>query len=120
MTNRNRSRAPGRRQQRTSRRTWVNQNISANLTTNTIQIVDLLQAAPEFMLFDTTILRVILDPFFATANLSANQLIRQFRYAIFTGIDTLDSDDVPTLFANTIGPTWMHVGGNGSLFSAVS
>ncbi len=120
MTSRNRRFPARRRPQRTSRRVWVNQNIAVALTENSIQIIDLLDAAPEFMLFDSTILRVILSPFFFSINISANQLIREVRYALFVGNELLDSADVPGLFTNTVGPPWMHVGGEGALFTAAS
>ena len=118
MTTRNRR--PPRTRARTSRRVWVNQNVETALTVNTRQIIDVLQAAPEFMLFDTTILRVILAPLFFTTITTVTQGIREVRYSLFIGTELLDSDDSPTLFNNTIGADHMHVGGSGALFSSTT
>ncbi len=119
MTNRNRNR-PTNRPRRTSRRVWVNETLGTALVVNTLTLVDLLSAAQQFMIFDSTILRVLLGPFYFSINLSANQLIREVRYAVFTGPQTLDAADVESLFGDSIGPAYMHVGGLGGLFTAQS
>jgi len=45
--------------------------------------------------------------------------VREIRIALQTGLSTLDPVDFESLFANSIGPPWMYVTGNGFLSSAI-
>ena len=111
MTNRNR-RPPMRRPRRTSRKVWVNSQIDNILLVDTIVSIDLLSGvAQQFMLFDSTILGVVITDLSFTFDSEASASIRQMRWALETGKNTLDSADFQSLLASSIGPTWLHVGG---------
>ncbi len=102
----------GRRSQRTprartSRRVWANSTIATSLTVDAIQIIDMLAIADDFMLFDSTILSVLMTDLFVSFDAAAVLETRQFQIALLTGKNTLDSDDFLSLFASNIGPPYM-------------
>ena len=108
MTNRNvrrRVSRPGR--SRTARRVWVNEELATTLTINTIQIVDLMTAAVDFMKFDATILGVILSGVTISWDAAATLGINRFGITLEIGKDTLDSADMESPLQTGIGPPWM-------------
>ena len=117
MTSRNRTR---RGKSRTGRFVWANDTVSSALAIDTNLIIPLLVSAENFMKFDTTVTRVVIPQFSVTANLAAVNEERRFRWAIFTGQENLDSDDVAGLFSDTIGMPWMATGGLTALFAATA
>ena len=110
MTQRNRPRSRPARAQRRGRRVWVNENINSVPADNTIEAIDCLTAAADFMTFDTTIEAVIIpDMAYSFQKLTAG--VVDFRMALIVGPTTLDNDDFQTLFADSIGAPWLGVWG---------
>ncbi len=112
MTNRNRP--PARRSTRpgrTSRRVWVNTDVDLTLVVDTLQIVNLLTVAAEFMLFDSTILQVVVADLAMSFTPTASANVRRVRWALETGKDTLDSPDIESIIGLTIGPSWLYTSG---------
>ena len=126
MTNRNRARRPAARTQarRTGRNVWVNENINAVLVQNSIQAIDCLSAAADFMTFDTTLETVIVPDMAYTLTTTTGAGKRQIRCAFIVGPSTMDADDFQAPFADSIGPPWLGVFGstahlaNGVLFTS--
>jgi len=108
-TQRRGSRSP-RRQARVSRRVWVNRFINAALTIDTVQIFNMLDNAAQFMLFDSTILRVLVENLSFSFDATATLGNRRVAFSFFTGPENLDSADVPTMLASGIGPAYMYLG----------
>ncbi len=121
MTNRNRSRAPRRPRRRTGRLVWVNRHIESGMAVDTLLSLDMLTAASEFMVFDTTIVAVVINDLVLRLTTDATSGLRQVRCALVTGKDTLDAADFDdSLFANSIGPSYMWFGGNSLQTAAIS
>ena len=119
-TQRRGRRSQARPRVRTSRRVWVNEHVDLNLVVDTIQITDLLSAADQFMLFDATVLAVIAPTLTYTMSVAAVEERRSLRWALVVGKNTLDSDDVQTLFTDSIGAPWLYFGGFENRFAAVA
>ena len=97
---------------------WINENINSVIVQNSIQIINLLTAGREFMLFDTTIMSVIVTDLAFTGVSDATVGKRQIRCALLVAIDTIDSADMPALFSDTVGTPWLGVWGNTALVTA--
>ncbi len=96
---------------------WVNEAVNIGLTVNSISVLPMLDPAGDFMVFDTTIVRVVIPTLQFTLSTTNVEGLRQFRWALFTAIDTMDPADATSLFADTIGPPWMATGGSGARFA---
>ncbi len=57
---------------------WANSTIATTLTVDAIQIIDLLAIADDFMLFDATILTVVITDLFVSFDPAAVLESRQF------------------------------------------
>ncbi len=110
MTNRNR--VQNRRRPRTSRRVWVNTDVNLTLVVDTLQIVNLLTVAAEFMLFDSTILAVVVADLALSFDPTASAGVRRIRWALETAKDQIDAADIESIIGSTIGPSWLHIGGS--------
>ena len=86
----------------------MNHFINVALTVNTQQIINLLSTAATFMLFDSTILRVIIPSLALTYDAAANLGNRRVAVALETGKDTLDSADMQSLLSSSVGAPWMY------------
>jgi len=105
---------------RTSRRVWVNTLINTTVVIDTVQIVDLLGGAENFMLFDSTILGVKIPWLSYTMVTSATVAIREFAYYLITGLATLDAVDFTPPRTTGVGPAMMHFGGISFLSGAIA
>jgi len=100
-------RASRRGKPRTSRRVWVNTRINQSLTVDTIEIVDLLAGAAEFMVFDCTVLAMMVTWLTYTSDLAATLGTREIAVAIHKGDELLDSADAISPRTSSIGPPWL-------------
>ena len=119
MTTRTRTprRTSGTRR-RTGRLVWVNKNIQQLLTDNGVSRIDLLDAAKDFMVFDTTIVSVLISELWYNISVEAAVVFnRRVRCVMQTAIKTIDTADFEPLFGDSIGPPYMWTGGNGELKS---
>jgi len=96
---------------RSGRNVWVNENINSAPAQNTLISIPLLSAAVDFMTFDTTIVEVIVTDLAFTAQVDDSGGTINTRWALITGHDQLNAADFDALFADTVGPAWMYVGG---------
>ncbi len=106
MTNRNRrqARRPARR---SSRLVWVNENINSVLVDDSLIVIDLLTNAQNFMLFDTTIVSVIVEDLHYSFEMSMTESLVDLRVALIVAPSTMDGDDFQNVFADSIGPPWL-------------
>ena len=96
-----------RNSKRTARKVWVNKQLSTNLTIDTIQGIDLMTSAVDFMKFDATIVAVILSGLTISFDAAATLGLNRFGLALIVGLDTLDSADFASPLQSTIGPSWL-------------
>ncbi len=109
MTTRNRR--SGRRSRGTRRRTgrnvWVNHDLNEVPVVNTLTTRNLLVNAKDFMLFDTTIVSVIIEDLHWSFTSTTTSGTRRLAIAMLTGLDTLDAADFTSLFVDDVGPAYM-------------
>jgi len=117
MTNRNRP--PPRRRtgpRRTGRNVWVNDLVSAALTVDAIALIDLLSTAADFMLFDTTIVRIVQSHMAISGRHDNTNGVRAAAVAYFVGPALLDADDIDRIMVSSIGSPWMWHRMNSAVF----
>ncbi len=119
MTNRNR-RSQTRTNRRSGRLVWANQSISLGLSFNTLAIQDVLTPAADFMLFDTTIMRIVAPTLALTFTSEVTRRVRSVRWAFLVANENIDAVDLQGLFATTTGSPWLGVGGLTAVNSAVA
>ena len=110
----------GRPRGRPGRNVWVNENVNASLTLNTVLPINLLTSASDFMTFDTTIRSVIIPDLTFTGTTTAVFGKRQIRCALIVAPTNMDADDFEPLFADSIGPPWLGVFGRTVAFGTVA
>jgi len=99
---------------RTARMVWVNTNVNFTGIIDGLQNLDLLAGAAEFMVFDTTIVQVVIPELnFAFTNNALTTGNRQARAALQVGPTTMDSVDFQDLYSSSIGAPWMWFSGAG-------
>ena len=107
MTNRNR-RFRGRGSPRRNHRlVWVNTNVNMLLTPLGKDVTNLLAPAVPFMLFDSTVLSIVIAGLtysYDTVDPSGN---RHLAVVFFVGSENLDTDDMTNPLTDNIGPGWM-------------
>ena len=120
MTNRNRrARRPAARG-RTARLVWVNQFIDVALGLDSINIIDMLVSAVDFMTFDTTIVSVKIPWLSVSNDAAAVEGIRAVSMALIVAPDAMDADDFTQLHTNSIGPPWLYYTGQSARFAATA
>ena len=108
MTTRNRrSRRSRGSQRRTGRNVWVNHDVNEIPVVNTLTTRNLLVNAKDFMLFDTTIVNVIIEDLKWTFTSTSTSGTRRLAIALITGMDTLDAADFSSLYLDDVGPPYM-------------
>jgi len=112
MTNRNRRPQRRARPARTARMVWVNEHVDLVLLNNSVQVINVLTLAEEFMLFDTTIVSVIIPVLQVMGEALTDDGIREVRVALEVGKNTLDSDDFNQLLQDSVGPSWLWIAGD--------
>ena len=118
-TRRRRSRTRGARRGRTGRLVWVNREISLTGIIDARQTLDLLLLAESFMVFDTTIVRVVIPELtFSFTNSGNTQNTRSARMALMVGQSSLDADDFEPLFTDSVGPPWLGLWGANALVNS--
>ncbi len=104
---------------RTARLVWVNRHLSVTPTVDTLGANDLLSGADNFMVFDTTIVQVVIPWLSFTFTTDATQALREMRVALIVGPSSLDSVDFTGLYANSVGPAWLWTYGTGLMTEAI-
>ena len=107
MTNRNKRFTRRSTRRRTGRTVWVNKNLNFSLSDNTKGTVDLLTAADDFMLFDSTVLGVLITSLTWSYDTVATLAVRQLELAIIQAKSTIDPDDFTSLYSDNVGPPYM-------------
>ena len=97
------------RPRRSVRRVWVNDQISlGGNAINTVILVDLLAAASDFMVFDSTILAVRISHLLGSFTSSSSTVTNTIAAALMVGNENLDvADIVDRPRAGHIGPPWL-------------
>ncbi len=108
MTNRNRrSTRRNTRSGRTGRLVWVNHDVNEIPVANTLGIRNILANAKDFMLFDTTVVSIIIENLTWTFDSVAPAGTRRMAVALLQGKDTLDIADFTNLLVDGVGPAYM-------------
>ena len=108
---RRRSGRRGGTRRRTGRNVWVNEHIGVALPPNSFSFTELLTEAAEFMVFDTTVVHIVIPAFFIQATFLVSDGLVTTRYAIIKASKLADGDDFEQLFIDSIGPPWLGVFG---------
>ncbi len=72
------------------------------------------------MVFDTTIVAVVIPLLQFTIVTDASVAVRECRAALTVGRNTLDTVDFASLFTNSTGPPWMWFGATAAIFGAAT
>ncbi len=105
---------------RATRRVWVNSLVSKSLTIDSVDIVDLLTGAAEFMLFDSTILGVKIPWLSYSMEAAATNAVREIAFYLMTGKKTLDALDMTVPRASGVGPSMLYCGGGSACLAATA
>jgi len=88
----------------------VNKRPLITIATATPNLFDLLTAAGDFMLFDTTIVGVRISQLTLTLTGGASTQLKTFGASLLVGPTELDQQDVTSPIIDSIGPSWLWHG----------
>ena len=113
MTQRRRS-APRAVRRRTSRKVWITTVVQNALqVVAATNVIDLMTIAPDFMTFDTTILRVEIPFLEMHFSIGTGLGFRGVYWGLLVAPKTMDFDDFQNVGTTHIGPPYLHVGAVG-------
>jgi len=108
MTNRNRRSTGSRRtRRRTGRNVWVNHDVNATPVVNSLSLLDIMQNAPDFMVFDTTVVSVIIESLNYSYVSIAPAGVRRISVGIMALHEGIDASDISPILVDGVGPPWM-------------
>jgi len=103
MTARRSGRRNGTRK-RTGRNVWVNNDVNLSPTLNAFELKDILENAPDFMTFDTTIVSVIIESLNFTYDSLAPAGVRRMAIALIVAPESITTSQLdPILFDGVEG-----------------
>jgi len=105
---------------RTGRLVWVNNDVNLIPTVSGVNLTAILTNAPDFMLFNTTIVTVIIQSLVFTYDSIAPAGTRRFFIGLRTAPELIDAVDFPNPLTDGVGPPWMAVLHNAHNVSGVA
>jgi len=109
MTSRRRSTRSRGTRRRTGRNVWVNHDVNTTPAVNSLGLLNIMQNAPDFMTFDTTVVSIVVVSLQYSYVSIAPAGIRRISVAFQAMHEGIDAADITPTLTDGVGPPYMGV-----------